>query len=259
MYYFPNDRRNFRNKNLEKINSYLELYSENLSILKSVLITKKEDLKNISSFKKFLNSDFCTLRYQYIEPCSSPIRGGDKVRIDYEILKEKWNKSCFFWILEPTERESNLFNINITYFPERSEIIFEILGKGFDISDLNRNDIQPHQIIKLENIFFESLFDDRINHENDKVCSKKLYNDSIEKRTKKLLKLNINVSNENFNLKYEKIPKEILNKIFIQIRKVLLVNKEKNLTISTSILKDGRMIFWDIQKDFEKVKRFSTL
>ena len=40
------------------------------------------------------------------------------------------------------------------------------------------------------------------------------------------------------------------------VKRIVLANISKHFTVSSSILADGRMVFWDIQKDTEKIKRF---
>lgn len=256
MFILPEYKSEFKNNKLEKISSYLELVRLGFPVLKSILITEINDLSNIKFIKDYFSSDFCTLRYQYICTCKSPIRGGNIIKINYDLLKKEWNNSYYLWLLEPTNRTSNLYNINITYFPNNREIVLEILGKGFDISDLNRGDIYPHQIIKIGNILFEDLFENKFKFSNNLICNAEEYRVSIKKRIKKLQDLNFNISIENFNIEYKPCPTEILNKILIMVKRIVLANISKHFTVSSSILADGRMVFWDIQKDTEKIKRF---
>ncbi len=52
-------------------------------------------------------------------------------------------------LLEPSDRHENLYGINLLLPNGKAEAILEIVGPGFDVSDINRGDVTPHERIRL--------------------------------------------------------------------------------------------------------------
>ena len=89
----------------------------------------------------------CTIRYQYIKPSVNPIRGGNKSLIDLEELEKKKVDGTQMWLLQPIDRTKNIFGINLMVNRNDNFLVIECVGKGFDISDINRGDISPQESI----------------------------------------------------------------------------------------------------------------
>lgn len=81
----------YKDENNEKIKTYQFLANIDCPVFNSVLFEENESLteQKIADVKKALNSEECTIRYQYIKPCINPIRGGNKIKISLDILKSK--------------------------------------------------------------------------------------------------------------------------------------------------------------------------
>ncbi len=149
MFFLPEQDKNIR-RDWEKIHTYLTLSKLGCPVFKSALIMPSEEIskKKICKLSEYFETNEVTVRYQYIHPNSSPIQGGNRYPLLQKELKMLQHKDTVLWILEPINRLKNDYGINL-YFHNNCCII-EIVGKGFDVSDLNRGQISPHQSIMTE-------------------------------------------------------------------------------------------------------------
>ena len=141
MIILPNE--NYDNKENEKIQTYQFLAHAGCPVFNSVLFEQDEQLNDekISKIKTILNSEYCTVRYQYVKPTLNPIKGGNKSKISISDLNRRKIDGTLMWLLESIDRTKNLYGINVYVNRIREFITIEIVGKGFDVSDLNRGDI----------------------------------------------------------------------------------------------------------------------
>ena len=147
MIVLPN--KNYNAANNEKISTYQFLANVGCPVFDSVLFEENEKLtkEKIVQLKETLKSEYCTIRYQYIKPCTNPIRGGNKSLIDLEKLEERKVDGTRMWLLQPIDRTKNIYGINMCVNKPLNSFVIESVGKGFDVSDINRGDITPHEVI----------------------------------------------------------------------------------------------------------------
>ena len=110
----------------EKINTYQILWSIGCPVLKSVLIERNDILTTsvIDEISKYLASEYCTIRYQYTKPNSKPVRGGNKVVLLYDILIDNLVPDTMFWLLEPVNRQTNIFGINLLFNRQNETLLY---------------------------------------------------------------------------------------------------------------------------------------
>lgn len=136
-----------------KVKSILLLKLLDFPVLDFVIVTKwSEKTRNgLQNFAGKICSNSFLLRHDKSPEQYSYPRGG--YVINYDKLEAECNKffslNRLVMLLEPFSPYDNNFNINILY--DRDNIIFEILGPGFDASDLQRGDISPHEIFEFIN------------------------------------------------------------------------------------------------------------
>lgn len=185
-------------------------------------------------------------------------------------------------VLEPANRYNNLYGINIRILQAPDPVTLEIVGPGFDVSDLNRGDISPHETIKL------GVFNEQVTNKilERAIVDDSTYKHSISLRLEKLGKdlvvrnmININgelnteayvqiasqyLNNNNHNLlllnpSYQKLPMNLMRKITCFIKdlswELPFSISTREFVISTSILGSvdkPRFIFWDIVDPSQK-------
>lgn len=241
----------------EKIATYQFLADIGCPVFKSVLFDEDESvtLEKIETMKKLFKSNYCTIRYQYLKPTITPIRGGNKTEMTLENISSKKIVGTQMWLLEPIDRTTNLYGINIHINRERNLFVMECVGKGFDVSDLNRGDISPH-----ESIEFEYPVECGWQNEWWKFLSVNIMSDNEFQRTKnvrlkKLLKLGYDVTEKIFDEKYRALPYCIVEKLLKYVHEIdENWNKSEDYVVSISITASGKIIFWDIQTPCGKAK-----
>lgn len=247
LYLLPSDNNLALPPHWEKIATYLNLWRLGCPVLKSAILTEREDINTecINRIVSHLSSSLCTLRFQYVSPCSSPIRGGNIEEITKENLERFWSEYRILWPMEPVNRLTNLYGINITYIPFEEKITFEIVGRGFDVSDINRGDISPHQIIKLNH-------PNRRNGEISKnastyIISDNEYNYSQLCRKEKLNKIGVNTKDLKFDPAFKPISLGLLSILDKYAQRVFKSYNHKEVVISCTIIENGNIVFWDAQ------------
>jgi len=241
----------------EKLNTYLKLSRIGCPVFKSVLIENNilssEDVDNIANH---LEAEYCTLRYQYTHPNSNPVRGGNKIKLRYDVLVSKIIPDALLWLLEPIDRLKNTYGINMYFFHSKEILIFECVGKGFDVSDLNRGNSNPHQIISFNLPIEYGWYNEWWKYANFQYISNHDYEISKDIRLDKLNKLGfLNVNKNIFDSVYRPLPIsliEILMK-YSQLIYLSLIN-ENEFVVSCSIDDKYKIIFWDIQTPEGKIK-----
>ena len=145
---------------LEKIDTYLTLSKIGCPVFKSAVIMPKENInqKLIDKLHTYFKTEQVTVRYQYFRPCHTPIQGGNRYELSLKAIYPLQTDNTLLWLLEPINRLRNDYGINL-YF-QHDECTIEIVGKGFDVSDLNRGQISPHQIIITELPIRKGLYDE---------------------------------------------------------------------------------------------------
>jgi len=243
-------------KSHQKLNTYLTLSRIGCPVFKSIVIENEMFVANdITAIKNHLHSDFCTIRYQYIKPTSSPVRGGNKIPLDYSILSEKLVPDTLLWLLEPIDRLKNLYGINMGFNRQLETLTFECVGKGFDVSDLNRGDVTPHQRIEFRLPIMRGWYNEWWKYAHFYFATHDVYEDSKLVRLKKLKLLGIDAETKIFEKAYKPLSLSVIEKM---LDYALLLDdylaSETEFVVSCSIDFDEKIIFWEIQTPLEKMK-----
>lgn len=261
MFFLPLSEFKHKYVNLEKVETYLLLSRCRCPVFKSILLEQNEciDQNKINLIREYLGSDECTIRYQYIIKNSSPVKGGNKYRIEIDTITTQQQEGALLWLMSPIDRTKNLYGINI--YKNIHCINIEIVGEGFDVSDLNRGQIIPHQSIYLEYPIRMGY-----NYEWWKFIKVSLmneleYNKTLVTRFAKLKKFGLNVNQkEFFKLKYKPLSFDKLEELLMYFNQIdEKLKNQKEFVVSCSVNFDGTFVFWDIQTPQKKIMRYGGI
>lgn len=241
----------------EKITTYQFLANVGCPVFNSALFLENEQItkEKLVMLKNFLQSEYCTIRYQYIKPSINPIRGGNKSKIELEELRSKQIKGTQMWLLQPIDRTKNIYGINIYVNKNLKFLIIESVGKGFDVSDLNRGDISPQ-----ESMFFSYPIEYGWQNEWWKYIkinfvNQEQFNQDKLIRLNKLKKIGLNPSEDIFDKTFIPMEYSLIEKLLNHIQSIdENWDKSTEYTVSISMNMDGKLVFWDIQTPLGKSK-----
>lgn len=133
--------------------SFILLHKVNLPALNGAIFTSNYNNihSDIASLFRMLESDQLLFRHDK-KPEKPPYpRGGFFVSAETweHVLAEYFHANRIVALLEPFNSLCNSHNFNI-FFHDYSSVIVEVIGPGFDASDLQRGDISPHEVYKLD-------------------------------------------------------------------------------------------------------------
>lgn len=231
----------------EKIDTYLTLSNIGCPVFKSAVIMPDEEISQeiIDGLLRYFNTEQVTVRYQYIRPCHTPIQGGNRYKLSIETICPLQNSDTLLWILKPIDRLRNDYGINLYFHSGICTV--ECVGRGFDVSDLNRGQLSPHQIIEMELPIRMGLYNEWWKFLKYSFATEEEYRRSQDKRIQKLFAMmGCAVSYEIFNEKYRPLPMDMLEKLLFYISMIHEHVNEEDYCVSCSI-SDGAYIFWDIQ------------
>jgi hypothetical protein len=254
MQYLPSDSKIFNEH--EKLKTYLFLSQIGCPVFKSVILDNDSfSPECIDNIIFYLGSEFCTIRYQYIRPNSNPIRGGNKFKIDYNILMDNLVPDTLLWLLEPIDRLKNNYGINM-YFNRNIDILFlECVGKGFDVSDLNRGYVTPHQTISFDLPIEYGWNNEWWKYAKFNFSSNSDFEVSKKLRMEKLNSLGFKVDNSIFSNFYEPLSLMQIEKLIKYSEQIYSsLTNENDFVVSCSIDDNDKFVFWDIQTPAGKVK-----
>jgi hypothetical protein len=255
----------------QKLDSYQLLNSIGCPVLRSVLIEDGDELTSdvIKNIKDYLGSECCTVRYQYKFANSSPARGGNRVKICGDTLFSKVISGTLMWLLEPTNRLTNKYGINMYFDRNKEKLLFECVGKGFDTSNINRGDMNPHQTIefclRLQTMEFYLPTDYGWNLEWWKYAKFRFASEATFEGSKsiRLDKLRL--------LGYDDVCESIFDQHYIplstsQIKRLVVhaellynckeLRNEREFVVNCSIFEDDRLIFWDMSTPAGRANTF---
>lgn len=255
MIILPNS--SYKNPKNEKITTYQFLASVNCPVFDSVLFEEKEEITNskIEQVKDILKSDYCTIRYQYTKPSTNPVRGGNRVKLSLEELNKKIVDGTQMWLLQPIDRTQNIYGVNLYVKRDAKLFIMECVGRGFDVSDINRGDISPH-----ESITFEYPIRDGWQNEWWKFVKVEIVNQFEFKndklvRLKKLDKMGVQATEEIFDHKFIPLDCALIEKLMQYTKSIDGGWKGSDeYIVSASMNNNGKFVFWDIQTPTGKKK-----
>lgn len=246
----------------EKIRSYMALADLKLPILKSVVISSEEIYRlgqeELEKIKEQLKSDRTMLRYIYRRPCHKVRNGGKIIDISCDSLVEETESGADLWLLEPSIRENNLYCCNICLDKVQMNLHIEILGRGFDISDINKGKICPHEIIDIPYPIYYGAYGDWWKWARFCCCTQNEYKESIIIRKERLrgFQSNINIF---FDEMFCPVDNEFMKKIFEMIQTIesnRIWERTQFYNLSCSFEASGRVICWDIQTPGGKTEAY---
>ena len=199
-------------------------------------------------------------------------RGGYLVKIsqlDNEIQKYLQNGRIVM-ILEPRDRYKNLYGVNILYDSKEPENLYlEVVGPGFEVSNLNRGDIIPHErlMVKLKekliildrNIISGSSYRESVDLRYQQIGKRILEENISQNQSKeKLIKIGKGfLKTHGYHLlkenkkSYQKIPEEHLEKIVKNVIRLLHKMAKSGMVVdqfvlSSTVFDSGELVFWDM-------------
>lgn len=245
MLFLPLQSEHMKNS-YEKIDTYLTLSKIGCPIFKSAIIMPYEEINQdvIDNLYHYFKTDQVTVRYQYLRPSNTPIQGGNRYDLSLKAIYPLQNDYTILWILEPINRLKNDYGINIYFHYHLCTI--EIVGKGFDVSDINRGQISPHQIISTELPIRMGIYNEWWKFLKFHFITDIEYKRSQDRRISKLSNMGYTVSRNIFEEVYKPLPIEMLEELLFYISAIYKYMNEKDYCVSCSI-SNGKYIFWDIQ------------
>lgn len=242
---------------LEKIDTYLMLSKIGCPVFKSAVIMPDEiiDQKTISRLYDYFKTDDVTVRYQYIRPSINPIQGGNRYKLSQKEIASLQNRDVLLWLLEPINRLENEYGINLYFHCNNCNI--EVVGKGFDVSDLNRGQISPHQVIITELPIRMGVYNEWWKFLKYSFVGEAEYKLSQVRRIKKLSEMGYKVSKDIFNKKYQPISMEKLEELLLYISLIDACIELEDFCVSCSI-SDNHYVFWDIQTPNGKKRTYGV-
>ena len=249
--------KDYRNSLNEKIATYQFLAKVGCPVFDSILLDENEEMteEKLKVIKNVLKSDYCTVRYQYVKPCFNPIKGGNRATLTVRDLIDKRVAGTQMWLLQPIDRTKNIYGINVRVNRSLASLVVECVGKGFDVSDLNRGNISPHESISFnypieygwQNEWWKFIKVEIVpwqQFQNDKLI-----------RLKKLESFGLKTSDKIFDDEYKPLPFDVLEKLLVSIQNIDgNWKKSDEYIISISMNYDGKLVFWDIQTPSGKVR-----
>lgn len=239
----------------EKISTNMALSKMGCPVYKSAVIRPDEtiDHRLVYELSSYFKSDEVMVRYQYICPNSHPVQTGNRYTLTPEALSKIQSPDAVLWVTKPINRLENEYGINLLFYSEQCTM--EIVGKGFDASDLTRGRISPQQIITTELPVRMGLYGEWWKFLHFQFQSKSEYLISQERRLQKLREMGYEVSHNIFEPHYHPLPMDKLEELLLYTSKIYHSMKSDNYCVSSSIY-EGHFVFWDIQTPDNKMRRY---
>jgi len=136
-----------------KVASMFELCHMGLPILDTIVVTRwtDEDAKEMVSYIALRGWPQVMVRSdQNPETPNSP-RGGRLFELNTlsSVVANILSAGRIAILMEPANKYDNLYGVNVLLESHTGQALLEIVGPGFDATDLNRGDISPHESICL--------------------------------------------------------------------------------------------------------------
>lgn len=239
----------------EKISSYIQLSKAGCPVLKSALLLPNDTIDDATVYKlkKYFRTEDTTIRYQYIKPNCKPIVTGNRYRISEDVLKNLSSKDALIWMLEPLDRQECTYGIMILF--REDSFVIEIVGRGFDASDLTRGRCSPHEIIVSE-LPVRSVNNSQWWKYIDVSIHADVYQKSKSRRMEQLRMMGYTDLENIFDNHYMPIPFGYLEKLLYYIDRIdSYLQYGKEYCVACAIY-DGKYIFWDVQSPHTKMVRY---
>lgn len=250
--------------------AYLDKFG--LPTLSAIAITTWNDKikENLLNYCKNKNWSSVVIRTDKAKETGEKIpRGGYLTNLDNleNEIKKNLENGRIAIVLEPRDRYKNLYGINILYDNNAPEnLYFEIVGPGFEVGNLNRGDIKPHERfilkktgeeIKIQNheiipqSEYENSVEIRFAQIGKSISEKKLANSEFIKIGRDFLLKNEYSILEDNRRNYQNIPLEYVKKIknYVATLSYKLSKNSLDLdqfVLSATVFDSGELVFWDI-------------
>lgn len=260
MYCLPENSLKINTGCSEKLNSYMILSDYGLPVLKSVFMSREEVTSNSFPQKRiceYFRGNRAMLRFLYRKNCSNVKNGGMIIYISKESILREVPDNADIWLIEPVERDKNMYCFNISINRNEEVANIEVLGTGFDISDLNKGYVAAHEKISMPFPIEDGWQGEWWKRINISVCREKEYLKSREIR-KKLLK-SYGYSSDNLPETFRPVDMQFIEEVRNNIKKMeswILENRFYFVNFSCSVLHNGKLNFWDIQTPEGKIKAY---
>jgi hypothetical protein len=136
-----------------KVSSLYEIRQLGLPILRTVVITAWSDAVAAYLKEYVLRQGWArvTIRSDRRPEVPSSPRGGALFDLQsaFQVIAELLASGRVVLVIEPADKYDNLYGVNLLFVSGAEEALLEIVGPGFDVTDLNRGDISPHERISL--------------------------------------------------------------------------------------------------------------
>lgn len=244
--------------NWEKIYTNMMLSKIGCPVYKSAVVTPQETIDSalVDRLISYFGTDEIMVRYQYITPNHRPVQTGNRYKLTPEALSEIQNSDTVLWITEPINRLENDYGINLHFIGGQCTI--EIVGKGFDASDLTRGRISPQQIITTELPVQMGAYNEWWKFLKFTFQSRTEYQASKERRIQKLIEMGYAVSYDIFLPDYQPLPLKKLEELLSYISAIDNFMKMDDFCVASSVYK-GKYVFWDVQTAKNKMHRYGII
>jgi phosphohistidine swiveling domain-containing protein len=168
-----------------KLRSWLLLREANLPTPRGVIISEwgTKTSSDLTRWARGLGIDRLLLRSDRVAEDGAYPRGGFLVSLDDIEMESRWflEQGRIVFLMEPYSPFDDLYSFSVRLSDTRAEV--EVVGAGFDASDLKRGDESPHERLLLA----RSRSGLTISHRN--VVSPRRYKPSWERRCRKVGRL----------------------------------------------------------------------
>jgi hypothetical protein len=135
-----------------KLSSWLLLHVAGVPALEGIVIRAWDDTTydEIQRFAKRFGSDSLLLRSDSSAETGQAPRGGFVVhgRQIEHLTRELLEQDRVVFLLEPASPFDDLYSVTLEPDPAWRQWLLEVVGAGFDASDLKRGDVTPHERIE---------------------------------------------------------------------------------------------------------------
>lgn len=260
-----------------KLLSWLYLYLLQFPTLQGIILTKwtREAENCVRRWASTLGAEDLLIRSDKAPETGDYPRGGYLVKLSVLPTEVEWfsKQGRVVYLLEPKSPFDDLYSINIEFRVGDLALTYEIVGPGFDASDLKRGDTNPHEVLRLR----KSLYTDIESAILDRhVISAQAYKQSWTRRLTKVGRMlsrdkGIELVEEDLatfartKLKeraeelllehensYKPIPLEFIETVHREVHRLPLMLEDMRLpgepfTVSLGLLgRHGNRAYWDI-------------
>jgi hypothetical protein len=170
-----------------KILSWLVFHRAGVPTLAGLIVfgwtSAVEDL--VRAFAQELGIDTLLIRSDKAQEVGSAPRGGYTVSLDDLEQEARWflDQGRTVYLLEPRSPFDDLYSLSLAPSEQWSQMAIELVGPGFDASDLKRGDVTPHETCQV------ALTDARVQILDRTICSQRAYEQSWRSRVQKAARL----------------------------------------------------------------------